>query len=98
MSTGIFKALADSNRREILRLLRDRTMSAGEISDHFNLAKSTLSSHFNVLKGSGLIQEEKNGTRVYYRLNLSVAEDAMALIIDLLGPGTKGEVAVKEEI
>ena len=59
MSESIFKALADPNRREILRLLGRRTMSAGEVASHFTIAKSTLSSHFNILKKADLIREEK---------------------------------------
>jgi ArsR family transcriptional regulator len=91
MSESIFKALSDPNRREILRLLRKRTMSAGEIANYFSLAKSTLSSHFNILKKSGLIQEERNRTTIYYSLNLSVAEEALAAVMELLGTGKKGE-------
>lgn len=83
MAEVIFKALADPNRREILRLLSKKTMTAGEIASHFDLAKSTLSSHFNVLKSAGLIQEEKNGTTVYYDLNLSVVEEVTAAIMNL---------------
>lgn len=89
MSEGIFKALSDPNRREILRLLKKRTMNAGEIAEHFQLAKSTLSNHFNVLKDSGLIYEERNGTTINYSLNLSVAEEALSIIMDLLGTGKK---------
>ena len=87
MSENIFKALSDPNRREILRLLRRRPMNAGEIADNFQLAKSTLSSHFNILKASGLIYEERYGTTINYSLNLSAAEEAVAFIKDLLGTG-----------
>jgi len=90
-SESIFKALSDPNRREILRLLKKRSMSAGEIADHFQLAKSTLSSHFNVLKASGLIWEERDGTTINYSLNLSVAEEALSIIMDLLGTGRKSK-------
>jgi ArsR family transcriptional regulator len=89
VSESIFKALSDPNRRQILRLLQKHTMSAGEIAAHFSLAKSTLSSHFNILKKSGLIEEERNRTTIYYSLNLSVAEEALAVIMDLLGTGKK---------
>lgn len=83
MSESIFKALADPNRREILRLLGKRTMSAGEIALHFTIAKSTLSSHFNVLKKADLINEERNGTTIYYSLNLSVLEEVTAAVMGL---------------
>jgi DNA-binding transcriptional ArsR family regulator len=62
-------------------------MSAGEVASNFNLAKSTLSSHFNVLKNAGLIREEKNRTTVYYSLNLSVVEEATAALLELFGTG-----------
>ena len=83
MSESIFKALADPNRREILRLLGKRTMSAGEVASHFSIAKSTLSSHFNILKQADLIQEERNGTTIYYNLNMSVVEEVTAAVMNL---------------
>lgn len=99
MIQDIFKALSDPNRREILQLLGKRTMSAGEIATNFPLAKSTLSSHFNVLKNAGLIIEEKDGTTVYYSLNLSVVEDAMAAFMNIFGVGkpAKKEKRKKDE-
>jgi ArsR family transcriptional regulator len=87
----VFKALADPNRREILRLLGERTMNAGEIAAHFPLAKSTLSSHFNVLKTAELIREEKKGTTVYYSLNLSVIEEGAAALMNIMGTGKAGK-------
>lgn len=83
MSESIFKALADPNRREILRLLGKHTMSAGEVASHFSIAKSTLSSHFNILKKADLIQEERNGVTIYYSLNMSVIEEVTAAVMDL---------------
>lgn len=55
----VFKALSDPTRREILRVLRERPHSAGELSELFPLAKSTFSGHFNVLKSADLIEQEK---------------------------------------
>jgi len=83
MSESIFKALADPNRREILRLLSKRTMSAGEIASHLTIAKSTLSSHFNILKKANLVHEERDGTTIYYSLNLSVVEEVTAAVMGL---------------
>ena len=71
---AVFQALSDPTRREILRLLRKRAMTAGEIADRFPLARSTLSGHFNILKNAGLIVAEKNGTSILYSLNVSVVE------------------------
>ncbi|MBN2238958.1 MAG: winged helix-turn-helix transcriptional regulator [Dehalococcoidales bacterium] len=83
MSESIFKALADANRREILRLLGKGTMTAGEVATYLPIAKSTLSSHFNILKKADLIREEKEGTTVYYSLNLSVVEEVTAAVMGL---------------
>jgi DNA-binding transcriptional ArsR family regulator len=82
-----FQALSDPTRREILRLLRKRSMTAGEIAERFELSKSTLSGHFNVLKTAGLIVAERNGTSLIYSLNLSVAEQTVAALLELLDVG-----------
>jgi ArsR family transcriptional regulator len=91
---AVFQALGDPTRREILRLLRKRAMTAGEIAERFSLARSTLSGHFNILKNAGLIVAEKNGTSIVYSLNVSVVEQAMAAMLELLDvgkPGKKGK-------
>lgn len=80
----VFRALSDPTRREILRLLGRRDMSAGEIAGHFPLAKSTLSGHFNVLKHAGLIVAERQGTTIVYSLNASAFEDALATLMEIL--------------
>jgi ArsR family transcriptional regulator, arsenate/arsenite/antimonite-responsive transcriptional repressor len=82
-----FQALSDPTRREILRMLRQRDMTAGEIAEQFKLAKSTLSGHFNVLKHAGLIVAEKNGTSVVYSLNLSIVEETVAAMLELFDVG-----------
>ncbi|HVJ84856.1 MAG TPA: autorepressor SdpR family transcription factor [Caulifigura sp.] len=82
-----FQALADPTRREILRLLRERELSAGEIAERFPLAKSTLSGHFNVLKQAGLVVTERRGTTITYSLNTSVVESVLAAAFDLLDVG-----------
>ncbi len=81
----IFHALSDPTRREILRLLRSRDMTAGEIAERFPLAKSTLSGHFNVLKQAGLIVPERQGTTILYSLNVAAFEEALAAVLELLG-------------
>jgi DNA-binding transcriptional ArsR family regulator len=78
----VYRALADPTRRKIIALLRDRDMTAGEIAEHFTVSKPTLSGHFAVLREAALIQPSKSGTTITYRLNLSVLEDAMALLLD----------------
>jgi ArsR family transcriptional regulator, arsenate/arsenite/antimonite-responsive transcriptional repressor len=90
-----FQALSDPTRRDILRLLRKRGMSAGEIAEQFPLARSTLSGHFNILKNAGLIVAEKNGTSIVYSLNASVVEQTLAAVMELLDVGKGSNKRVK---
>lgn len=90
MTDEAFRALADPTRREILRLLRTRDMSAGEISEHFSSARSTLTRHCDVLKAAGLIISERQGSRVVYSLNLSVYEEVVGAVVEALGIGFRG--------
>jgi DNA-binding transcriptional ArsR family regulator len=83
----IFRAVSDPTRREILRLLRTGDMTAGEIAEQFPLAPSTLSGHFNILKGAGLIVPERQGSTIVYSLNASAMEEALAAILGALGIG-----------
>jgi DNA-binding transcriptional ArsR family regulator len=83
----VFRALADPTRREILRLLRKRDMTAGQIAERFPLAASTLSGHFNVLKYAHLVVVERKGTTLVYSLNVSAAEEAIGALIDVLHVG-----------
>ncbi len=78
----VYKALSDPTRRKILALLRQRDLTAGELADHFDLARPTLSKHFNLLKEADLIQGDKNGTTITYRLNVSVLEDALLALMN----------------
>lgn len=79
----VFQALSDPTRREILGLLRERDMSAGEIAERFDLAKSTLSGHFKTLKYAGLVVTERKGTSIVYSLNVSAFEETLGLIMNL---------------
>lgn len=83
-----FKALADPSRREILRLLRGGEMTAGELAEHFDMAKPSVSHHFAKLKEADLITSRREGQQVYYSLNTTVVEDLLALIWDLF-PGRR---------
>ena len=73
----VFKALSDPTRRRVLQLLRERPMSAGELSDHFPVSKPTMSAHFAVLQEAGLIEAEKSGRTISYRLVMSVLEETL---------------------
>jgi DNA-binding transcriptional ArsR family regulator len=86
----VFEALAHPVRRDILKLLRRKAMSAGEIAEHFPIAKATLSGHFNVLKNADLVSTERQGTTIIYRLNMSVMEEALGAFMSLAGLKGKG--------
>ena len=73
----VFKAISDPTRRRVLQLLREHPMSAGELSEHFPVSKPTMSAHFSILLEAGLIEAEKAGRTIFYRLKLSVLEDAL---------------------
>ncbi|WP_423599200.1 autorepressor SdpR family transcription factor [Roseateles sp. MS654] len=73
----VFKALSDPTRRQVLQLLRQGPMSAGEISEQFAVSKPTMSAHFAVLKEADLVHAEKAGKSVIYHLRLSVLEEAL---------------------
>ena len=79
------KALADPIRREILNLLKNGPLSAGEIVDHFSVTGASISRHLSVLKEADLIRDRREGKFIYYELNASVLEEIMLWITDLKG-------------
>ena len=81
---AVLRALADPTRREVLRLLREGDLTAGELAAHFDLARSTMTGHFNVLKSAGLVVSERSRTKVVYSINMSAFEDAAASILSYL--------------
>jgi DNA-binding transcriptional ArsR family regulator len=85
----VFKALSDPTRREILRMLRERPMAAGELSDAFAMTKGSLSHHYNILKAAELVRCERRGQFLVYSLNTSVMEDVMVMLLELLGADTR---------
>ena len=89
----VFKALSDPTRRRVLQLLRERPMSAGELSDQFTVSKPTMSAHFAVLQEAGLIESEKSGRTIVYRLVMSVLEDALFGFAQTFGWGVDSERA-----
>jgi len=81
----VFKALADPTRRHVLHLLRQGPKSAGELAEHFPVSKPTMSAHFAVLREAGLVQSDKHGKAIIYRLRMSVLEEALMEFTQLLG-------------
>jgi DNA-binding transcriptional ArsR family regulator len=96
----VFRALGDPTRRQILELLRDRDRTAGELAEHFPLAKSTLSGHFAALRQADLVVTERQGTRIVYSFNASALDEAVGALASLVGnrreakpgasPGSRG--------
>jgi DNA-binding transcriptional ArsR family regulator len=80
-----FKALSDPTRREILNLLKEHSLPAGEIADHFHTTGATISHHLSILKNADLINDNRAGKFIYYELNLSVFEEALNWLTDFLG-------------
>ena len=79
------KALSDPIRREILGLLKNGRMSAGDIVERFEVTGASISRHLSVLKDADLIRDKREGKYIYYELNASVLEEIMLWIADLKG-------------
>ena len=88
----VFKALADPTRREILALLGDGEMTAGELAERFDSTWPTLSHHFSVLRDAGLVRSRREGQQIWYALNTTVVQDVMRWAMSLVTdppPGRK---------
>lgn len=74
---AVFKALNDPTRREILELLQERDMTAGEIAEKFAISFPSISHHLDLLKQAKLVTAEKEGQYVYYSLNTTVVDEIL---------------------
>ncbi len=74
---SVFKALNDATRREILQLLQEKDMTAGEIADKFHISFPSISHHLDLLKQAKLVTAEKDGQFVSYSLNTTVVDEIM---------------------
>jgi DNA-binding transcriptional ArsR family regulator len=79
------RALAEPHRREILRLVRDDELSAGEIAAHFDVTRPAVSQHLTVLKEAGLLDERRDGTRRLYRARAEGIDDLLRFLDDMWG-------------
>ena len=79
------KALADPVRREILNTLKKGRLSAGEITEHFDITAAAVSRHLSVLKDAGLIFDNREGKFIFYELNASVLEEVLLWLSELKG-------------
>lgn len=78
-----FKALSDPTRRQIIELLRNGKLTAGEIVDKFQMTGASISHHLSILKNAGLVMDDKQGKYIYYELNLSVVEEILSWLVSL---------------
>lgn len=79
----VFKALNDDTRRKMLELLRKKDMTAGEIADHFEMTKPSISHHLDLLKQADLVTVEKKGQFVVYSINTTVMDDLLKWILKM---------------
>ena len=80
-----FKALSDPVRREILDLLKNGSLSAGDIARNFDMTQATVSYHLKILKKADLIREKRDKNFIFYELNMTVLEEMMAWLSELKG-------------
>jgi len=85
----VFSALADPNRRQILKLLQDGSLSAGELAEHFSIGKASLSHHFAVLRAADLVRTERRGQRIVYSLNTTVMQDVASMLLEVFQAASK---------
>ncbi|MEY3499088.1 MAG: hypothetical protein RL308_757 [Bacteroidota bacterium] len=78
---AIFKALNDVTRREILELLKEKDLTAGDIAAYFDISKPSISHHLDILKRADLIASEKKGQFVIYSINTTIMEDVLQWIL-----------------
>jgi ArsR family transcriptional regulator, arsenate/arsenite/antimonite-responsive transcriptional repressor len=82
-----YRALADPSRREILRLLREGDLPAGELASHFDISWPSVSRHLRVLEEAGLVESRRSGGNIIYALRTSVLHDIVTELADLTGVG-----------
>ena len=83
MMNDIFKALSDPTRRRILELLIEKDRTASEIADSFSISKPSISHHLSILKSAGLIQDERQGQKLVYSINMTVFQECVKWFFDL---------------
>jgi ArsR family transcriptional regulator len=87
----LFKALSDPTRRQILKMLQQDDMTAGDIAGCFDISNPSISHHLNVLKQTGLVLDERKGQYIYYSLNTTVFQDALAWLSEFMDKKRKVE-------
>ena len=85
LNTNAYKAIAHPIRRDILKRLRSGPKTAGDLAQHFDISKPSLSSHFSILKDANLVFTRRDGNHIHYNLNVTVANEVLAALMDLFG-------------
>lgn len=85
----VFKALSDETRREILHMLQNGDLTAGEIADQFDMTRPSISHHLNILKQANLVQDVRKGQNICYSLNTTVFQDVIGWFYEMLTVGKK---------
>jgi DNA-binding transcriptional ArsR family regulator len=80
----VFKALSHAARREIIAMLQKGPLSSGEIAAAFDMAWPSVTGHLAALKDAGLVDAERDGNLVRYRLNISAAEEALGFLLGMM--------------
>ena len=86
---SVFRALADPTRRQILELLAQGDLTAGEIAQRFPIAFASVSHHLGVLKDAGLVAAEREGQFIRYRLNTTVYQDVVRYLMNVVKGGRR---------
>lgn len=97
MLNKTFKALADPTRREILRMLGEKRLSAGDIADAFDISKPSISHHLRILKDAELVIAERDGQNIIYALNSSVVQEFMQEMMGFFNIGNIGKEGDTDE-
>ncbi|RDY26728.1 ArsR family transcriptional regulator [Romboutsia weinsteinii] len=79
----VFKALGDETRREILKLLNEKDMNAGEIASYFNMSKPAISKHLDILRDAELVSSEKKGQFLIYSINTTIIQEVLGGFLDI---------------
>lgn len=90
----VFKALSDATRREILNILQQGDLTAGEIYERFNITRPSISHHLSILKQANLVQDVRKGQNIYYSINTTVFQEVIGWFYKMMG--SQGNNKVKE--
>lgn len=94
--TTSLKALSDPTRRQILKFLQDGEMSAGDIAEHFDMSKPSVSHHLNILKQADFISSRREGQRIIYEINTTVLQDLTSWFLEFVQPSEAPATKAKE--